>query len=38
MRLRKSNRDNQLEFKKKIEKDIHKFNFKKFFEFIINEI
>lgn len=34
MRLRK-NKDNQLEFKKKIEKDIHSFNFQKFIKFVI---
>ena len=37
MRLRKS-KDNELEFRKKREKDIHGFSFKKFIEYIIKEI
>lgn len=34
MRLRKS-KDNQLEFRKKLDKDIHAFKFKRFIEFVI---
>ena len=37
MRLRKS-KDNELEFRKKKEKDIHNFSFKKFIEYIIDEV
>ena len=37
MRLRKS-KDNGLEFRKKLEKDIHGFNFKKFIIFIMKEL
>lgn len=37
MRLRKS-ADNELEFRKKLEKDIHGFSFRKFIEFIIKEL
>lgn len=37
MRLRKS-ADNELEFRKKLEKDIHGFSFKKFILFIISEL
>ena len=37
LRLRKS-ADNGLEFRKKLEKDIHGFSFKKFILFIIKEL
>lgn len=37
MRLRKS-KDNELEFRKKKDKDIHNFSFKKFIDYIIKEI
>ena len=37
MRLRKS-KDNQLEFRKKLEKDIHNFNFEKFILFVIKQV
>lgn len=37
MRLRKS-KDNSLEFKKKMEKDIHAFKFKKFIEYFIEHL
>ena len=37
MRLRKS-KNNELEFKKKKEKDIHGFSFKKFINYIIDEV
>lgn len=37
LRLRKS-ADNELEFRKKLEKDIHGFSFKRFIEFVIKEL
>jgi hypothetical protein len=37
MRLRKS-KDNQLEFRKKLEKDIHNFSFEKFIIFVIKQV
>lgn len=37
MRLRK-HKDNELEFRKKREKEIHEFSFKKFIEYIIKEV
>jgi len=37
MRLRKS-KDNELEFKKKCEKEIHDFKFKRFIEFVIKQV
>ena len=37
MRLRKS-KDNQLEFRKKCEKEIHDFNFKRFISFVISQV
>jgi hypothetical protein len=36
MRLRKS-KDNQLEFRKKLDKDIHSFSFKRFINFVITQ-
>ena len=37
MRLRKT-KDNELEFKKKKDKEIHDFSFKKFINYIIDEV
>ena len=37
MRLRKS-KDNQLEFRKKLEKDIHNFSFEKFIQFVFKQV
>ena len=37
MRLRKS-KDNELKFCKKIDKDLHMFNFQKFMRYLIEEI
>ena len=37
MRLRKS-KTNQLEFRKKLEKDIHNFNFEKFINFVMKQV